>query len=297
MRDYLAGANKKTPAQARCTPQEAATGSEGFDPAKDSQVPKIAPDDLLRNVPCTIMPSSGSHTEINVKLNYYAGEFGYFQVDGCKGASPNLILAANHEYRFVQQDVTNWYHPLGFAYDLDGALRDNPELEPGVDPSASGCADALKCQRPRYFKGDQFLGGAGEDFGLDAYEPDFALPIGDWSDQNPKWNVRLTITDSKTPELFYFCHIHGGMSGKINVCDYNSDTKKCTPRNTDGVNKKNGYIVDTPVKLYTHSVPAPYDQRCGSTGLAGYAAGGKNYDQNCKVLGWVFAVDLAYVVD
>ena len=282
MRDYLAGANKPTPDQARCPLKEAATGATGFQASQDPRVPRTTPGDLSRNVRCEILPS-GAYTEIKVQLNYYAGEFGYFTIEGCAGANPNLVLAADHEYRFVQQHITNWYHPIGFAYDLDGAILDNPELEPGVDPSNSGCADTLGCQHPRYFKGDQFLGGPEGDFGLDVYEPDFALSVGEWREQNAKWNVRLKITDPTSPEIFYFCHIHGGMSGKINVCNYDALTSKCEARTTQGVDKKSGYIVDTPVALYSHSVPSTYDQRCGSTGLAEYAPG-RDYDRHCKVM-------------
>ena len=35
-------------------------------------------------------------------------------------------------YKFIQEDFTNYYHALGFAYYADGALDDQPELEPGV---------------------------------------------------------------------------------------------------------------------------------------------------------------------
>ena len=52
-----------------------------------------------------------------------AGEFGYFEVEGCQGASPNLIIAADQEYRFIQQDISNWYHPIGFAYFPDGKFE------------------------------------------------------------------------------------------------------------------------------------------------------------------------------
>ena len=52
-----------------------------------------------------------------------AGEFGYFEVEGCKGASPNLVIAADQEYRFIQQDISNWFHPIGFAYFPDGKFE------------------------------------------------------------------------------------------------------------------------------------------------------------------------------
>ena len=35
-------------------------------------------------------------------------------------------------YVFSQRRTGNYYHPLGFAYGADGALDEQPELEPGV---------------------------------------------------------------------------------------------------------------------------------------------------------------------
>jgi hypothetical protein len=51
------------------------------------------------------------------------------------------------------QDITNWYHPLGFAYFPDGAHDDKEELEPTVDPTPgddSDCAASESCQSPMY---------------------------------------------------------------------------------------------------------------------------------------------------
>lgn len=119
------------------------------------------------------------------------------------------------------------------------------------------------------------------------------MPISEWREQNAKWNVRLMITDATSPEVFYFCHIHGGMSGKINVCDIDVQAGKCVPRPVEGINKKGGYIVDTPVNLYSHSVPLRYDQRCGSTGLAGYSPG-RNYDRHCKGKVFMCSIEQKY---
>jgi len=49
-------------------------------------------------------------------------------------------------YRFIQEDASNYYHALGFAYYPDGALDDQPELEPGV--SRSGFLSLLLLHGP-----------------------------------------------------------------------------------------------------------------------------------------------------
>ena len=107
-------------------------------------------------------------------------------------------------YFFIQEGIENWYHPLGFAYAADGALLNNPELEPGIagPGSTSSCADDLTCPAPQYMLDGVLLGPFNinpnlseiqgrpipltedvEDFGLDAYEPQFFLPYYAWAEE------------------------------------------------------------------------------------------------------------------
>ena len=60
-------------------------------------------------------------------------------------------------------------------------------------------------------------------------------------------------------ELFYFCHIHAGMSGRIKICDRVGD--KCILRSGE------------PVQLYEYHVPEPFDRKCGTTGAVQYKDG------------------------
>lgn len=56
--------------------------------------------------------------------------------------------------------------------------------------------------------------------GLDVYEPMFKIPRDQWIEKggDGKYAVKLTIpVESKTSQLFYFCHIHKYMSGMIIV--------------------------------------------------------------------------------
>ena len=79
--------------------------------------------------------------------------------------------------------------------------------------------------------------------------------------------MRLTVTDALTPEVFYFCHIHGSMGGRISVCDLNEDNSECVGRRTVTANG-DGYITDTPVFQQLAYVPEVFDQSCGSANLA-----------------------------
>jgi hypothetical protein len=162
-----------------------------------------------------------------VKVDIFAGNTGYFDFGAC-GRMPTLAMVANEIYTFQQFDATNWYHPLGFAYEPDGALAMVDELEPGVVPP-NGDASCLpeSCQSPQYQLDGVNLGLGGEDFGLDEYEGNYFsggrddfLDAGDFS-------VDVQIDDAATTEFFYFCHIHIGMSGRVVVYD-DSETPRVT---------------------------------------------------------------------
>ena len=108
-------------------------------------------------------------------------------------------------YLFTQRRTSNYFHPLGFAHGPDGALDDQPELEPSVcfgqtrDGPDLECdcklgleeGEAGSCPSPMYFRGDTYLGkysnnavvaplSKDEDFGLDVYEPEFVIPLLQW---------------------------------------------------------------------------------------------------------------------
>mmetsp|Transcript_20009 Transcript_20009/g.53279 ORF Transcript_20009/g.53279 Transcript_20009/m.53279 type:complete len:458 (+) Transcript_20009:265-1638(+) len=204
--------------------------------------------------------TEGGRCEFNFKLNVFASETGYFAVDGCDagGATqPKLVVNAGVEHCFTQTDETMWFHPLGFAYEADGALRGNPELEPGVTPpgDASGCAETLTCQKPMYYLDGVYLGNESdpENFGLDEYEPQFARPRDEWL-QAGNYEVCLTVTSTGPPDIFYFCHIHNAMSGRIKIAD-------------NGVLRQEA---DAPALPYEYATVEPFDEACGTYNVAPY---------------------------
>jgi len=170
-------------------------------------------------------------TEFTVKVDLYAGKLGYYTVDECLdvGPNPTLKMKIGEIYTFDQTDISNYYHPMGFAYGTDGALSGEPELEPGYNPTeTSSCAADLVCPAPIYFKDGERLEAytnlddsaieGSEFFGLDAYEPEFFYPIADWASAD--YSVKLRFNDETfTDDFFYFCHIHKGMSGRIVLAD------------------------------------------------------------------------------
>ena len=93
----------------------------------------VALGSIMSGLPCT--PSG---TTISMKWNAYASEWGAYEIAGCTGVNPKLMLAAGATYTFEQSDAGNWYHPVGFAYiaggahteckDDSGAMGECPEL-------------------------------------------------------------------------------------------------------------------------------------------------------------------------
>jgi hypothetical protein len=205
-----------------------------------------------------------------VSRDVFSGELGYYTFEGgggdCSGTNPTLGMEKQVTYIFRQKDSANYYHALGFAYAADGALLDNPELEPGISGIGdimNACESAMTCPAPMYMKDGKYLGVysnnefisspavGGEDFGIDAYEPEFFYPLYDWLGAG-EYKVALKFDTNYDKDIFYFCHIHQGMTGRIKFVDSNG-----TPL----------FSADEPEIPYSYQVPSAYDQSCGTFGL------------------------------
>ena len=133
------------------------------------------------------------------------------------------MLSLGRTYIFDQSDISNWYHPIGFAYEADGAHVGVDELEPGITPpgSTSDCASNLSCPAPMYVKDGEYQGTyanvdteftsipaePSEDFGLDAVEPLFFHPLGDWESYGIFTIVLNFNVNDFEKDIFYFCHV------------------------------------------------------------------------------------------
>merc|ERR1719353_669477 len=167
----------------------------------DSGTPVVAPTTgaIKSGVACD--KTSSTPTTITLKWNEFASEWGMYTVDGCEGVGPKLQLTAGTVYTFDQSDASNWYHPVGFSYIAGGAHTECKDSEGvAVTDDESG-------------------------FGLDAYEPEFFNSQDWWGEQSPAYKVTLTIpADASYTTVYYFCHIHAGMSAEIEVVGSSATT-------------------------------------------------------------------------
>jgi hypothetical protein len=143
---------------------------------------------------------------------------GYFTFKECPGlVSPTIGIELGVTYTFLQEDRSNWYHPIGFAYEPDGALANKDELEPIISQTGSDCVEENSCPSPKYMLDGVFLGVTEtEDFGLDVYEPGFFASPAEWTSAGV-YSITLTFDDENySKDIFYFCHV------RIELC-----FKKC----------------------------------------------------------------------
>jgi hypothetical protein len=177
-------------------------------------------DSLQQSVPQEA-PCTSSNNIFTVKPNLFSGQLGYFTFEECGDqVHPTLGLEIGETYTFVQKDVSNFFHPMGFAYFPDGAHNDGDELEPGVTQTAGNdCVAFLNCSAPMYFLDGKYLGTynnipeqgnltTGKDnFGLDNYEPLFFHPLPEWAGYG-EFSIKLRFTDEDHQvDIFYFCHV------------------------------------------------------------------------------------------
>lgn len=219
-----------------------------------------------RGIDCTPTANNNFHFRVNF---HTSGLLGEYEVEGCEGTSPTLTIIRGVTYTLIQENITNWMHPLGLAYYPDGAhgyehFDEVPELE---YPTPDTCKEEqFQCnpgdevkQAPLYGIDGVFETfedwNNGETGGLDVYEPSFKVPQEQWSEH--KYAVKFTVPlDSKTGELFYFCHIHSGMSGMIRVVD-----------SLDYKEDKNELVQKFNPDIY-YSQHTDFDQTCGTSGVA-----------------------------
>lgn len=208
--------------------------------------------------------------KLTAKVNLFAGELGYYTFEECGDeVNPTIGMVIGKTYVFNQEDRSNYMHPLGFAYFPDGAHADVDELEPGIVPPGSNslCGDTHTCPAPMYYMDGTYLGtyspsallksDAQENFGLDDYEPKFFHPIPQWIEYGAP-EIKLTFSDNEiTQDIFYFCHIHELMSGRIRLL--NEDNSPLVADETPAIETD-----------YYDAKADSFDEACGTFNLTDF---------------------------
>jgi uncharacterized protein (DUF305 family) len=179
--------------------------------------------------------------ELKFSLDLFAGEFGYYKVEGHSGVQPTLTMDLNTEYWLIQKDVTNWMHPLGLAYKPDGA---HDVKYPGGEGAPEVVDSASISTTPGYVYTYYIKHPGAANFvaaSLDDYEPLFFYPLSEWAKYEFKIKVQI-FNASFAKEILYFCHIHNKMSGKILI---------------------NGGVGPS-VQVYAPKISDAFDTKCGT---------------------------------
>jgi len=125
-------------------------------------------------------------------------------------------------------------------------------MEPGDIPGEYGCAEGKLCPAPMYFQKGEYKGvysnneeflplKGDDDFGLDVVEDIFKYPIGNWEDFGP-FKTALKYDVPYNQDIFYYCHMHGGMTGRIKLLD--NDGNMLNSENTPEIPYEYDVVVD-----------------------------------------------------
>jgi len=225
--------------------------------------------------------TSDTAATITLKWNEFASEWGMYTVDGCEGVGPKLKLTAGTEYTFDQSDASNWYHAVGFSYIAGGAHTECKDSAgaAGECPELGGEDGGSTLQ---YYVRGVAVTDDESGFGLDAYEPEFFNSQDWWGEQSPAYKVTLTIpADASYTKIYYFCHIHAGMSAEIEVVGSSASTKTEIAASALGGETEASAkaIYDTIVTDHQAAIAA-YDETCGTHKSASFSP--ENFGSACK---------------
>lgn len=101
---------------------------------------------------------------------------------------------------------------------------------------------------------------------MDAYEPEFFNSQDWWGEQSPAYKVTLTIpADASYTKVYYFCHIHAGMSAEIEIEGSSASTKTQIAASMLGGETETTAlaIYDTVVTDHQKAI-GTFDETCGT---------------------------------
>ena len=117
-------------------------------------------------------------------------------------------------------------------------------------------------------------------FGLDAYEPLFFNSQDNWAEQ--AFKVTLNIPTSATyTKIYYFCHIHAGMSAEIELTG-TAGGNELNPDTLGGETETSALAIFTKIQADHQKEVSSHDEACGTYNT--YAADTKSTCSNSHFL-------------
>jgi hypothetical protein len=143
----------------------------------------------------------GDECTYHMKVDLYASEFGAITFEECEDILfPTITMEIGKTYKFVQSDISNYWHPIGFGYRPDAGPY---EIDPANSPpdGDDSCADDSSCPSVDYKLN-------GQDISLDDYEAQFGHPLGEWVSAGT-YSAEFNFPDDTgySHDLFYWCHV------------------------------------------------------------------------------------------
>jgi hypothetical protein len=205
------------------------------------------------------------------RVNLFSGEVGNYEFMGYSGASPEITVEIGKTYLFDQTHHTNWYHPLGFGFDADGAhgLSWGAEARDEIDDeyTRSNGNPAVQYR----------INKVQPEGNLEDYEPQFLWPRAEWLER--RYGVEITITDEIARHaaehggiIYYFCHLHSKMSGKLRITgNYQKDGSAY--QKTKSYEKSSYAPHGTELNEYVPRAADAFDSTCGTYEASPYKIG------------------------
>ena len=172
------------------------------------------------------------------------------------------------------------YHPVGFAYIAGGAHTSCKDTNgvAGECPELGGEAAGTTIQ---YYVGGVAVTSDESGFGLDAYEPLFFNSQGWWGEQTA-FKATLTIpADATYTRIYYFCHIHAGMSAEIEITG-SAGGNVLNPATLGGETQASAQAIFTNILAAEQKTVSTHDEACGTYNT--YAADTKSTCSNSHFL-------------
>ena len=152
------------------------------------------------------------------------------------------------------------YHPVGFSYIAGGAHQQ-------CAGHAGGCPE-LDGSTLSYFVDGAAVTSDESGFGLDAYEPLFFNSQDWWGTKNTANAFKVTLTipaDASYTRIYYFCHIHGGMSAEIEITGSSAASPTVIDASQLGSETEaSALAIFTAIQAADQQAVSTFDENCGT---------------------------------